>query len=114
MSTIRSLSTGMLPIGSTTMTPSGAVLEGLVEVDVAGEVRLAVDAHAARAADRGATGAADADRAVLTVLGLQDAVEHRAVPVEVDLEVLPVRGLAGLGRVAADRSVYSGIKDPEP
>ena len=39
MSTIRSLMTGMLPIGSTTITPSGARLGRLVEVRVAGERR---------------------------------------------------------------------------
>ena len=36
------------------------------------------------------------------VLGLEDAVQDGAVPVEVDLEVLPVRRLARLGRVAAE------------
>ena len=39
MSTIRSLITGMLPIGSTVITPSRRVLGGLVEVGVAGERR---------------------------------------------------------------------------
>ena len=115
MSTIRSLITGMLPIGSTVMTtgvcwPSSggfqpipcAVLGRLVEVRVAGQRRLAVDAHAAGAADRGAARAADADRPVLAVLGLEDAVEHRAVAVEVDRELLPVGRLARLGGVAAE------------
>ena len=36
------------------------------------------------------------------VLGLEDAVEHRAVAVEVDRELLPVRRLARLGLVAAE------------
>ena len=39
MSTIRSLITGMLPIGSTMIAPSGARLGRLVEVGVAGERR---------------------------------------------------------------------------
>ena len=39
MSTMRSLRTGMLPIGSTSMTPSAGVRRGLVEVRVAGEAR---------------------------------------------------------------------------
>jgi hypothetical protein len=79
--------------------PAQAVrgLGRLLEVRVAGQRGLAVDAHAAGAADRGAAGAADADRAVLAVLGLEDAVEHRAVPVEVDCELLPVGRPARLG-----------------
>ena len=63
----------------------------LVEVRVAGEAGLAVDAHAARAADRRAAGAADADRAVEAGLGLQDALEHRAVRLELDRVLVPVR-----------------------
>jgi hypothetical protein len=80
----------------------GRVLRGVVEVGVAGEVRLAVDADAARAADRGATRAADADRGVGAVACLEDSVEDGAMPVELDLEVLPVGRLARLGRVAPD------------
>jgi hypothetical protein len=75
---------------------------GLVEVGVAGQAGLAVDAHAAGAADRRLAGAADADRAVETTLGLQDALEHRAVRLELDGVLDPVRRLAGLGVVAAD------------
>ena len=101
MSTIRSLITGMLPIGSTTIVPSARARERLVEVGVAGEPRLAVDAHAAGAADRGAAGAADADRAVEAALGLEDPLEHRAVRLELDRVLVPVRGLARLGVVAA-------------
>ena len=85
MSTIRSLITGMLPIGSTWIVPSRRALGGLVEVGVAGEHRAPVDAHAAGAADRRAARAADADRAVVAVLGLEDPVEHGARAVEVDL-----------------------------
>jgi hypothetical protein len=79
MSTMRSLMTGMLPIGSTSMTPPLDDFSALSEVGVARQAGLAVDAHAARAADRRAAGAADADRAVDAVLGLQDPVEHGAV-----------------------------------
>src|SRR5580704_10593720 len=72
MSTIMSLITGMLPIGSTSITPS---------LD---------DAHPAGAADRRAAGAADADRAVEPGLGLQDALQHRAVGLELDRVLVPV------------------------
>ena len=92
MSTIRSLITGMLPIGSTTIVAVRRARARRASPSwvLQASAGLAVDAHAARAADRGAAGAADADRAVLAVLGLEDAVEHGAVPVEVDVEVLPV------------------------
>src|SRR3954463_3826413 len=82
MSTMRSLMTGMLPIGSTSMTPSrarrcalsrgGGAGRRFVGVGWAGEPRAPVDAHAAGAADRGAAGAADPDRAVEARLGLED------------------------------------------
>ena len=101
MSTIRSLITGMLPIGSTSIAPSRERDERLVEVGVAGEPGLAVDAHAARAADRGAAGAADPDRAVEAALRLQDPLEHRAVRLELDRVLVPVGRLARLGVVAA-------------
>ena len=101
MSTIRSLITGMLPIGSISITPSRRPGQGGVEVGVAGEGRFAVDAHAAGAADRLAAGAADADRAVEAVACLQDRLEHRAVGLELDRVLVPVGGLAGLGVVAA-------------
>ena len=74
----------------------------LVEVGVARQAGLAVDAHAARAADRRAARAADADRAVEARLGLQDALEHGAVRLEVDGVLVPVGRLAGLGVVAAE------------
>jgi hypothetical protein len=84
--------------------PAQAVRDalGLVEVGVAGERGLAVDAYAAGAADRGAAGAADPDRAVLLIARLQDAVEDGALAVQVDLELFPVRRLAGFRQVAAD------------
>ena len=85
MSTIRSLITGMLPIGSTWIVPSGERSAASSRCVWQASVGPAVDAHAAGAADRGAAGAADADRAVLAVLGLEDAVEHGARAVEVDL-----------------------------
>ena len=75
---------------------------GLVEVRVARQARLAVDAHAARAADRGLARAADADRAVKTALGLEDPLEHGAVGLQLDGVLDPVRRLAGLGVKAAD------------
>ena len=72
-----------------------------VEVRVAGERRFAVDAHAARAADRLAAGAADADRAVEAVARLEDRLEHRAVRLELDRVLVPVGRLARLGVIAA-------------
>ena len=84
MSTIRSLMHGHVAHRLDHDRAVGRALGGLVEVHVAGEAGPAVDAHAAGAADRGAAGAADADRAVLAVLGLEDAVEHGALAVEVD------------------------------
>src|SRR5205085_2377197 len=82
-----------------------AVLGGLprlVEVGVTGQAGLAVDAHAARAADRRLARAADADRAVEAPLGLQDALQDRAVRLELDGVLDPVRRVAGLRVVAAD------------
>ena len=92
----------MLPIGSTTITPSGArsaawsrwVWQARVgrplmrtphepQIAARQEQRMPIEPSCA-------------------VLGLEDAVEHGAVAVEVDREVLPVRRLARLGRVAAD------------
>src|SRR5205823_6605573 len=77
-------------------------LGGLADLRVAREAGLAVDAYAAGAADRGLAGAADADRAVLVVARLEDAVEHGALGRQVNREVLPIRRLPGLGVVAAD------------
>jgi hypothetical protein len=74
---------------------------GLVEVRVAGQAGIAVDAHAAGAADRGAARAADPDRAVEACLGLEDRLEHRAMRLEVDGVLLPVRRIAGLGVIAS-------------
>jgi hypothetical protein len=75
-------------------------LLGDVEVRVAGEPGLPVDPHAARAADRGAARAADADRAVEARLGLEDPLEDGAVRLEVDRVLVPVRRVARLGVVA--------------
>src|SRR3954465_4316040 len=118
MSTIRSLSTGMLPMGSTTTLPPfleaappapplPAVLGGRLRrrgayPGVAGEPGLAVDADAAGAADRRAAGAADGNRGVLAVLGLEDAVEHRALGRQIHAEVFPVSGVAAFRVVAPD------------
>ena len=102
MSMIRSLITGMFPIGSTMIAPSRAFSAASPMLGVAGERGLAVDADAARAADGGLARAADADRAVLAVLHLEDAVEHRALGREVHAVVLPVGGLPRLGVEAAD------------
>src|SRR5205085_11368637 len=71
---------------------------GLVEVRVAGQAGLAVDAHAARGADRRAARAAGADRAGEAALRRQDALEDRLVRLEVDGVLVPVGRLAGLGR----------------
>ena len=101
MSTTRSLTTGMLPIGSTSIAPLRADFAAPVQMRVAGEAGLAVDADPAGAADRGAARAADRDGAVRRRLGLEDALEHGAVALHVDLELLPVGGVAGLGVVAA-------------
>ena len=76
-------------------------LVGLADLGQAGERRAAVDLHTARAADRGPARAAHRERAVVAVLGLQQAVEDRERRVELDLELLPVRPLARLGRKAA-------------
>ena len=101
MSTMRSLRMGMLPIGSTSMTPSLACAAALSRWVWHARPGLAVDPHAAGAADGGAAGAADADRAVEARLGLQDALEHRAVGLELDGVLVPVRGVPGVGVVAA-------------
>src|SRR5215213_8250055 len=82
MSTMRSLMTGMLPIGSTSMMPSREERRALSRW--VWQARLAVDAHAARAADRRAARAAHADRPVEAVLGLQDALQHGAVRLQGD------------------------------
>jgi hypothetical protein len=63
---------------------------GLLEHRLAGERRLAVDLHPAGAADRGATGAANGQGAVVTVLRLEQPIEDRERWVEVDVEALPV------------------------
>jgi hypothetical protein len=68
--------TGMLPIGSTSMTPAGA--DGLL----------------ARAAD--------AHRAVDLVADLEDGVEHRVARPQLHAVLVPVGGLSGLGIEAAD------------
>src|SRR3954469_5235547 len=109
MSTMRSLMTGMLPIGSTTIVPSLADplalsrwgWQGRAGGGVAARAGLAVGAPAAGAADRRAARAADADRAVEARLGLEDALEDRAVGLEVDCVLVPVGRAAGLGVVAA-------------
>jgi hypothetical protein len=77
-------------------------LLGVLEVVVAGESGLPVDAHPAGAADGGAARTPDPDRPVRVRLDLEDALQHRAVRLEVDLELLPVRRIPGLRGVAAD------------
>ena len=121
MSTIRSLSTGMLPIGSTSITPSREEASALSRCVWHASAGLPVDPHAARAADRRAAGAADADRAVEARLGLQDPLEHGAVRLELDGVLVPVRRLARLGVVAADAELelllvlwFSAIDLPPP
>ena len=64
---------------------------------VAGQRRVAVDAHTAGSADRRLAAAADADRAVLCGTGLEDRVEHGAVALHLDLELLPVRRFSRFG-----------------
>ena len=121
MSTIRSLITGMLPIGSTTIgSPSPRLLGGVRDARVAGQRGLAVDAHAARAADRGLARAADADRGVLVVLGLQDPVEHRALGVELDARspasgpARPTPGRSGGSSACSQVSSISTSSPPAP
>src|SRR5271155_4397728 len=106
MSTIRSLITGMLPIGSISITPpragSRAASKGVGEgggVGGAGARGFAVPAPPAGAADRLPAGAADADRAVEAVFRLQHRLQHRAVGLELDGVLVPVGRLAGLGVV---------------
>src|SRR3954463_12680974 len=75
MSTMRSLMTGMLPIGSPTIVPSLADPLALSGGGWEGGAGVAVEAPPAGAADRRAARAADADRAVEARLGLEDALE---------------------------------------
>ena len=107
MSVTRSLTTGMLPIGSIVITlpPELAAdrggflvrrLLGLADLGLAAEAGLAVDLHPAGAADRRPAGAAHGERAVVAVLGLQQPVEDRERGLEVDVELLPVGTLAAL------------------
>jgi hypothetical protein len=92
----------MLPIGSIVMTgvvwPSSGGFQPCPWAVLAASSRWVWQASAGLPLTR----AADADRAVLAVLDLEDAVEDGAMPVEVDGEVLPGGGLARLGAVAAD------------
>src|SRR5919109_595798 len=81
---------------------------GVADLGVAGQARAAIDAHAARAADGGAAGAADPDRGVLAVLHLEDAVEHGALGRKLGGVVGPVGGLARLGVVAPDLQLIVG------
>ena len=92
MSTIRSLITGMFPIGSTVITPLPLppALRRAGEVGVAGQPRLVVDPHPARPADRLQTGAADPDRAIALVALLEDRVQHRPMTVQLDSELIPI------------------------
>jgi len=108
------LITGMLPIGSTTIAvaavglspvlarltrPGVALGEGLrlLQHRLAGERRLAVDLDAAGAADRGPARTANRQRAILSVLRLQQPVEDRECGIQLDVELLPVRPVARLG-----------------
>jgi hypothetical protein len=89
--------TGMLPIGSTSMTPSFGRLQRLLEVHVAGEAGRPLIARpqepqiAARQEQRMPI------EPSWRSLACRMPVEHGAVPVEVDREVLPVRGLPDSG-----------------
>ena len=102
MSTIRSLITGMLPIGSTSITPSSerasASSRWVLQASPGWPlIRTPQEPQIACAA-----GAADPDRAVEAALGLEDPLEHRAVRLELDRVLVPVGRLAGLaGRSGA-------------
>ena len=80
MSTIRSLITGMLPIGSTDdRAVAGESSTRLVEVGVAGQAGLAVDL-ARRTSRRSRRGTSSGCRSCRPGgLGLEDRLEHRAV-----------------------------------
>ncbi len=114
MSTIRSLITGMLPIGSTVMTPSAARSAALSRWVWQARSGLPL----MRTPQEPQIAARQEQRMPIEPswrsLAWQDAVEHGAVAVEVDGEVLPVGGLAGLGRVAADaeRVLGHGLARP--
>ena len=109
MSVTRSLITGMFPIGSTTIglavavrLPAGWRVVSAKDwasssIVLQASAGLAVDLHPAGAADRGAAGAADGQRAVVAVLRLQQPVEDGERGVELDVEGLPVGALALLG-----------------
>jgi hypothetical protein len=77
-------------------TALAAGLRRTSEMGVARQPRLVVDPHPAGAADRRLAGAADADRAIALVAPLENRVEHRAMAVEVDSELLPVGPLSRL------------------
>jgi hypothetical protein len=77
-------------------------LLSLANLGLAAEAGLAIDLHPAGAADRGAAGAADRERAVVAVLDLEQAVEDGERGIELDLELLPVGPLFGLGLETAD------------
>ena len=108
MSVTRSLITGMFPIGSTMIGRRSPVRAGAVAVARSpvrvrgprrsGSCRRASDwpliftPHEPQIAARHEQ--RTDQRAVLAVRGLQQAVEHREVGIEVDLELLPVGALA--------------------
>src|SRR5262249_10139747 len=74
----------------------------LADLGFAAEAGLAVDLHSAGAADRRPARAADRERAVLAVLRLQQPVEDRQRGIELDVEFLPVGGVAAFGLEPAD------------
>jgi len=95
--------------------PHRSVLEGVLQAKARFDGSIGIRCSC-RAADRGAAGAADADRAVVPVAGLEDAVQDGAVAVQVDREVVPIGRLAGFGRVPADsqRVFGHGISTSAP
>ena len=107
MSTIRSLSTGMLPIGSISITPSRERGLRLVEVRVAGEAGspLTRTPHEPQIASR------HEQRMPIEpskrVFGLQDRPRARSGAARARRVLVPVGRLARLRVVAAERSVNS-------
>ena len=69
---------------------------------LAGEPVAAVDEHRVGAADPVRAGPAEGERAVLVPLHLVQQVEHPVGRLGLDLVLLPVRLVVGLGVVAAD------------
>ena len=107
MSVTRSLITGMFPIGSTTIGSwrrwhrfAASCASPIWVRQASVDWPLILTPHEPQIAARHEQ--RTDERAVVAVLGLQQAVEHRERRVELDLELLPVGALARLGLEAPD------------